>query len=359
MQGTDQEIMQRHIPNNGIDVADEGLRRRRRGRHAVPVYAKDLKTLVGHVYPGVGYVPLGESPWSVPCMVEPTPSDEPPGTIPCPSELVALPNVVGLSTPQAAATLSSLGFSVNVVNVPKDSGPMAVIVGMSPAPGPSVHARTIVTIESSVPQGARLSTNGSTTTVPNVIGLSLADAAHRLSEAGFTYTVILKPSSSTPPGQIVSQAPVAAAKSTGGLEIMLTESTGSAGSELRLIPTPAQEMRACSGWSTDKLCEVSVPCCRSVDGLGRGSSTEFAREPASHCHQIVHDCPCATHARPLADLLRPTLLSVDCGSHRCHNWLPHLPPTREHDNADIAQSYYRRAHRSQASCDDDLAQLHA
>ena len=41
------------------------------GNGAVPVYAKDLKTLIGHVYPGVGYVPLGESPWSVPCMVEP------------------------------------------------------------------------------------------------------------------------------------------------------------------------------------------------------------------------------------------------------------------------------------------------
>jgi hypothetical protein len=43
------------------------------GANAVPVYARDLSTLVGHVYPGVGFVPVGESPWSVPCMVEPTP----------------------------------------------------------------------------------------------------------------------------------------------------------------------------------------------------------------------------------------------------------------------------------------------
>ena len=100
---------------------------------------------------------------------------------------MALPNVTGLSTPQAAATLSKLGFNVDVVNVPKDSGPMAVIVGMSPAPGPSVHARTIVTIENSVPLSSTGSApEGSTTTVPSVIGLSVADATHKLSEVGLT-----------------------------------------------------------------------------------------------------------------------------------------------------------------------------
>ncbi len=28
----------------------------------VPVYASDLKTIVGHVYPGIGYVPVGAKP---------------------------------------------------------------------------------------------------------------------------------------------------------------------------------------------------------------------------------------------------------------------------------------------------------
>lgn len=124
----------------------------------VPVYANDLKTLVGHVYPGVGFVPLGESPWSVPCLREPAASDSPPGaasdsppvTVPCASVLVDLPNVVGMSTPQAAATLSNLGFDVSVVNVPRASGALGVIVGMSPGPTTSIHARTIVTIENSV-----------------------------------------------------------------------------------------------------------------------------------------------------------------------------------------------------------------
>ena len=198
------------------------------GTQAVPVYASDLKTLVGHMYPGVGFVPLGESPSSVPCMVEPTASDSPPGTVPCPSVLDTLPNVVGMSTPRAAATLSNLGFAVDVVNVPRASGALAVIVGMSPKPGPSVHARTIVTIENSVPPGVRRSTNGVAITVPSVIGLSLARATHKLSQAGLTWEVVLKASSSVPPGQIVSQSPVAGAKLLGSI-VTLTESAGPAG----------------------------------------------------------------------------------------------------------------------------------
>ena len=200
------------------------------GTKAVPIYASDLKTLVGHVYPGVGFVPLGESPSSVPCMVEPTPSDSPPGTVPCPSVSVALPNVVGMSTPQAAATLSNLGFEVNVVNVPRASGASGVIVAMAPRPGPSVPARTIVTIENSVSPAVGRSTNGAAiTTVPSVIGLSVADATNKLSEVGLTWEVVLKASSSAPPGQILSQAPVAGAKAVSGLVMTLTESTGPAG----------------------------------------------------------------------------------------------------------------------------------
>jgi hypothetical protein len=35
-----------------------------------------------------------------------------------------------MSTPQAAATLSNLGFNVNVINAPAGSGSLGVIVGM-------------------------------------------------------------------------------------------------------------------------------------------------------------------------------------------------------------------------------------
>jgi len=41
-------------------------------RLIIPVYARDLKTLVGHMYPGKGFVPLGESPDSVPDVPQTT-----------------------------------------------------------------------------------------------------------------------------------------------------------------------------------------------------------------------------------------------------------------------------------------------
>jgi hypothetical protein len=70
----------------------------------LPVYAADLKTLVGHTYPGIGFVAVGKSPDRVPCMSEATTE----GGIPCPAVLVTIPDVVGMYTPTAAVvTLSS------------------------------------------------------------------------------------------------------------------------------------------------------------------------------------------------------------------------------------------------------------
>jgi hypothetical protein len=37
---------------------------------AAPVYLRDRKTLVGDLYPGIGFVPLGTSLWSLPCHAE-------------------------------------------------------------------------------------------------------------------------------------------------------------------------------------------------------------------------------------------------------------------------------------------------
>lgn len=49
-------------------------------RLIVPVYGRDLKTLVGYMYPGKGFVPLGESPHSVPDLPQTT------GTAPSPAQ---------------------------------------------------------------------------------------------------------------------------------------------------------------------------------------------------------------------------------------------------------------------------------
>ena len=120
----------------------------------IPVYSSNLHTLVGHFFPGLGYVALGVVPSSVTC--EPITVYEGTSThnIACPSVTVTLPDLIGMSTPTAVAKLSGLGLFVNVNNNPSSSAPKGTVITMSPAPGSVVGSRSIVTIDnSSKPNG--------------------------------------------------------------------------------------------------------------------------------------------------------------------------------------------------------------
>lgn len=121
-----------------------------------PVYASNLKTLLGHEYPGIGFVRLGSSPWSLPCRPESTYFKNANGrqtstAIACPSTTFILPNVVGMVTPTAVGDLSGLGVAVAIQNVQSTSVPSGHIVSTSPEGGTIVHARQQVVVDISVP----------------------------------------------------------------------------------------------------------------------------------------------------------------------------------------------------------------
>jgi hypothetical protein len=124
-----------------------------------PVYTRDLHTLVGHEYPGVGFVPLGQSWASEPCVLQETTveiaaSGQMMSTpIACPSTLETMPNVVGSVTPTAIGMLSSESLTPEIKYERSASIAYGHIVSIEPAPGTKVHARTIVTVVSSL--GAR------------------------------------------------------------------------------------------------------------------------------------------------------------------------------------------------------------
>jgi len=95
---------------------------------AAPVYASNLTTLLGHEYPGIGFVPAGQSPWAQPCHMESSGSISANGTVttstlPCPSAVLVLPEVAGMVTPTAVGELSVLGVDVVIVNVHSESVP--------------------------------------------------------------------------------------------------------------------------------------------------------------------------------------------------------------------------------------------
>jgi hypothetical protein len=117
---------------------------------AQPVYASNLTTLLGHEYPGIGYVALGDSPWTQPCHTEYVYEGITKGTIPCQSTTLVLPNVVGMVTPTAVGQLSGLGVDVVIQNVHSRKIPVGHIVSTSPAGGAIVHARQPVIVDISV-----------------------------------------------------------------------------------------------------------------------------------------------------------------------------------------------------------------
>jgi hypothetical protein len=119
-----------------------------------PIFASNLATLIGHLYPD-GFVRLGTSPWSLPCLPEGTVSENADGVktvtpIPCPSTMLTLPNVVGMVTPTAVGELSGLGVGVVIRNVHSSSVPIGHIVSTSPIGGTTVHARQPVIVDISV-----------------------------------------------------------------------------------------------------------------------------------------------------------------------------------------------------------------
>jgi hypothetical protein len=122
---------------------------------AAPVYASNLTTLLGHEYPGIGFVPKGQSPWTQACHQESSESISADGTVttstlPCPSAVLVLPKVVGMVTPTAVGELSGLGVDVVIVNVHSKSVPPGHIVGTSPRGGSKVHGRQPILVYISV-----------------------------------------------------------------------------------------------------------------------------------------------------------------------------------------------------------------
>jgi hypothetical protein len=193
----------------------------------MPVFAGDLKTLVGHMYPGVGYVPLGTAVGAEPCLPETVVENGGSRPVACPSATVVLPNVAGMVTPSAVAELSGLGFDVAVVNVRSRSTPADQVVSMSPAPGKGVHARAVVTIRNSLgpPSSVtRAAAPGTVVTIPNVVGMSEPRASRVITSLGLDVRIAQLPMSGGPADVVIEQEPAAGSRMPSGSLIELTAS---------------------------------------------------------------------------------------------------------------------------------------
>ena len=129
----------------------------------------------------------------------------------------AVPNVVGLTEAAAATALTNAGLTKGTVTTATSTTvPTGNVISQNPAAGSNVAPGSAVALVVSLG-----------TAVPNVVGLTQANAQTALTTAGLTVgTVTTMPSETVPTGQVISQTPVAGSNVAPGSAVALVISSG-------------------------------------------------------------------------------------------------------------------------------------
>jgi beta-lactam-binding protein with PASTA domain len=128
-----------------------------------------------------------------------------------------VPNVVGLSATAATQELSRRGLSPVVRESASSNAKVGTVISEAPGAGTKVDRGTQVTIV--VARGPKV------VTVPNVVGLSVAEAFVRLQAVGLKGRTV-KIASKRPKDQVIRQAPPGNGKAKKGSTVLLTISKG-------------------------------------------------------------------------------------------------------------------------------------
>jgi serine/threonine-protein kinase len=128
---------------------------------------------------------------------------QPPPEPPDP-ETVQMPDVVGLSHEEAAASVEDLGLVADTYPVPS-AEPFGVVVAVAPAAGTEVREGQSVRLNVSLGPDERTSV-----TVPDLTGLEASDARRRCREAGLTCRTLYRTApSEEEQGEVLDQQPAA------------------------------------------------------------------------------------------------------------------------------------------------------
>jgi serine/threonine-protein kinase len=154
---------------------------------------------------------------------------------------VPVPDVVGEQVSDATATLRKAGFELNIVSVPSNE-PTGTVVAQNPAAGTVPETATTVRLNvaqegnSSTTTG-QTTTQGTTTgettpqpplraTVPDVVGLTQAQATKTLHDSGLKPSLQFVPSQQDPVGTVVAQAKAAGTTLGRGESVQINISVG-------------------------------------------------------------------------------------------------------------------------------------
>ena len=144
--------------------------------------------------------------------------------------MVSVPNVVGLTQPAATSAITGAGLVLGTVTMASSATvPKGSVIAQSPVGGTSVAITSAVNLS--------VSTGPPPVAVPNVVGLTLADATTAITAAGLVLgTVKMARSDAVPSGSVISQSPAAGTSVARGSAVNLTVSRHRRGAAAIIAP---------------------------------------------------------------------------------------------------------------------------
>lgn len=133
-----------------------------------------------------------------------------------------VPNVVGMLLAQATTTLTSANLLVGNLYPQPSSAPAGTVLASSPVAGTVVHSGSRVNLAVSDGSGDP----GNTTTVPNVVGLSLTPASNAIIAAQLVVGTVTRQQNQAPAGTVLSQSPASGTTVNVGSAVNLVVSDG-------------------------------------------------------------------------------------------------------------------------------------
>ena len=140
-----------------------------------------------------------------------------------------LPHLVGKSERDALLALQNMGLLCTVHEVTSETVPNGTVIGTIPSEGATLREGERVVLQ--ISRGASITLSS----VPNLLGLTEAQASALLRAKGFTTGSVSYQSSSRPAGTVIAQTPNASLEAQEGSAISYTVSLGQIAS-LRTVP---------------------------------------------------------------------------------------------------------------------------
>jgi serine/threonine-protein kinase len=141
-------------------------------------------------------------------------------TRPSASARVTVPNVAGQSEAAAAAELRHVGLVPVPALTASSTVADGVVIGETPPAGSAVAKGTRVTLA--------VSTGPGSSPLPDVAGLTAAQASTKLEQAGFKPTTERQPSATVPSGRVIATNPSAGTEAQAGSAVTVLISSGPA-----------------------------------------------------------------------------------------------------------------------------------